>query len=94
MEITDIKIFKAKKRGPVLAYANIILNNYFIIRRITLIEKNGKRYLSMPATITRESIYADRKEYRDICHPLNNDVRKELTKKVFAAYDEFIKTEE
>ena len=90
MEITDVKIFKAKMRGPVLAYANVILNNYFIIRRITLIERKGKRYLSMPATLTRDSINADRKTYRDICHPLNNDVRKELTEKIFAAYDEFI----
>ena len=93
MKITDIKIFNAKKRGPVLAYANVVLDNYFIIRRITLIEKKGKRYLSMPATSTRDSIHADRKEYRDICHPLNSAARSKLTEKVFAAYDEFIKLE-
>lgn len=38
MEITDIRIFKTNKKGPVLAYANIILNNCFIIRGITLVE--------------------------------------------------------
>lgn len=91
MEITDINIFKAKQRGPVLAYSNIILDNKFIIRGITLLEteKNG-RFLSMPSRKLR----TERKSYRDMCHPLNSVVRKELTKAVFDAYDEFIANEE
>ncbi len=90
MEITEVKIFKAKRRGPVLAYANVILNDWLIIRRITLIEKNGKRYLSMPATATRDTRDNERRRYRDICHPLNSDARKKITEMVFDAYDEFI----
>lgn len=39
MEITNVKIFKAKQGGHVLAYANIILDKQFIIRGITLVEK-------------------------------------------------------
>ena len=31
MEIKDVKIFKARQKGPVLAYANVILDNQFII---------------------------------------------------------------
>ena len=34
------------------------------------------------------------RSYRDVCHPLNSDVRTELTEKIFAAYDEFIESEE
>ena len=47
MEITNVKIFMAKRRGPVLAYANVILDNRFIIRGITLLEteKNGRLFL-------------------------------------------------
>lgn len=90
MKITDVKIFKAKQRGPVLAYANVILDNKFIIRGITLIEKGEKRYISMPSRRLRN----EERSYRDICHPLNSDVRDELTEKVFAAYDEFIEIEE
>lgn len=90
MKITDVKIFKAKQRGPVLAYANVILDNKFIIRGITLIEKGEKRYISMPARRLRD----EERSYRDICHPLNSDVRNELTGKVFDAYDEFIESEE
>ena len=90
MKITDVKIFKARQRGPVLAYANVILDNKFIIRGITLIEKGEKRYISMPARRLRD----EERSYRDICHPLNSDVRNELTEKVFDAYDEFIESEE
>jgi stage V sporulation protein G len=91
MEITDVKIFKAKKRGPVLAYANVILDNCFIIRGITLLEteKNG-RFISMPSRKLRN----EERSYRDVCHPLNSNVRTELTEIIFAAYDEFIETEE
>lgn len=91
MEITDIRIFKARRKGAVLAYANVILDGKFIIRGITLVEteKNGK-FISMPSRRLRNG----ERSYRDVCHPLNSDVRTELTEKIFAAYDEFIESEE
>lgn len=90
MEITNIKIFKAKQRGPVLAYANIILDERFIIRGVTLLqtEKNG-RFISMPSRRLRN----EERSYRDVCHPLNSNVRNEITERVFAAYDEFVENE-
>lgn len=89
MEITDIRIFKARPRGPILAYANVILENRFIIRGITLLETENGRFISMPSRKLRNG----QKSYRDICHPLNSDVRNQLTEIVFAAYDEFIENE-
>lgn len=91
MEITDVRIFKARRKGAVLAYANVILDGKFIIRGITLVEteKNG-RFISMPSRRLRNG----ERSYRDVCHPLDSDVRTELTEKIFAAYDEFIESEE
>lgn len=91
MEITNVKIFKTKKREPVLGYANVILAGKFIIRGITLLEteKNG-RFISMPSRRLRN----DKKSFRDTCHPLNAEVRNELTEAIFAAYDDFIANEE
>ena len=70
MKITDIKIFKAKQRGAVLAYANVILDSRFIIRGITLLEneKSG-RFISMPSRQLRNQ---EKRAYRDVCHPLND----------------------
>ncbi len=87
MEITDVKIYKAKQRGPVLAYANVILDNQFIIRGITLIDKDGRRFVSMPARKLRNG------KFRDISHPLNSEVREKLTKTIFQAYEEFLQAE-
>lgn len=90
MEITNVKIFRAKRRGPVLAYANVILDNKFIIRGITLIETEKGRFISMPSRRLRN----ERKSFRDTCHPLNAEVRNELTNAIFTAYDEFISNED
>ena len=87
MDITDIRIFKAYNRKPVVAYANIVLNGEFIIRGIALVEReNGHRFISMPA----RKLKNEERAYRDICHPLNSEVRKNLTDKIFGAYEEFI----
>lgn len=90
MEITNVKIFKAKKRGPVLAYANIILSGKFIIRGITLLENERGRFISMPS----RKLINEERQYRDMCHPLNRNIRQELTEIVFIAYDKFIANEE
>lgn len=90
MEITNVKIFKAKKRGLVLAYANVILDGQFIIRGITLLENEKGRFISMPS----RKLVNNERQYRDMCHPLNTNVREELTKIIFDVYDEFIANEE
>lgn len=91
MKITDVKIFKTRKKGPVLAYANIILDNHFIIRGITLLEteKTG-RFIAMPS----RKIRGEKNAFRDTCHPLTKEIREKLTTKIFDAYDEFIKDKE
>lgn len=91
MEITDVRIFKARRKGVVLAYANVILDGKFIIRGIALVEtEKNRRFISMPSRRLRNG----ERTYRDVCHPLNSDVRAELTEKIFAAYDELIESEE
>ena len=90
MEITNVKIYKAKQRGPVLAYANVILDKQFMIRGITLIEKDGREFISMPS---RRVLNGDR-NFRDTAHPLNRKIRKDLTDAIFEAYEEFLESEE
>ena len=90
MEITNVRIFRAKKRGPVLAYANVILDNQFIIRGVTLLETEKGRFISMPSRRLRDG----ERHFRDVCHPLNSDIRTKLTEAVFEAYKEFIENQE
>ena len=92
MDITEVKIFKANRKEPVLAYANVVLAGKFIIRGITLLEtkKNG-RFVSMPSRRIRNE---EKKTFRNYCHPLTAEFRDELTKTIFEAYDEFLKDNE
>jgi len=48
-KITEIKIFKIEKRGALLGYANIVLNDSFIIRGIKILENEKVgRFIAMP----------------------------------------------
>lgn len=91
IKITDVKIFKIKQRGALLGYANIVLNNSFIIRGIKILEseKNG-RFVAMPSRRLRE----EKRAYRDLCHPINQETREIITATIFNAYDELENTEE
>ncbi len=88
MEITDVRFFEARGKGPVLAYATIILSNKFIIKGVKLLEteKSG-RFIAMPAKKTND----EKHPYRDMCHPLDRDTREEFTNIIFEAYDEYLK---
>ncbi|HJJ19380.1 MAG TPA: SpoVG family protein [Clostridiaceae bacterium] len=91
IKITDVKIFKIKQRGALLGYANIVLNNSFIIRGIKILEseKNG-RFVAMPSRRLRE----EKRAYRDLCHPINQETREIITATIFNAYDELENIEE
>lgn len=84
MNITEIKIFKIEPRGALLGYANIILNDSFIIRGIKILENEKVgRFVAMPSRTLKEG----KRHTRDMCHPINNETREEITSLVFEAYD-------
>lgn len=85
IKITNIKIYKIEKRGALLGYANIVLNDSFIIRGIKLIEsrKNKERFLAMPS----RKLKGEKRAYRDLCHPINQETRDYITKAIFENYD-------
>lgn len=90
MEITDIRIFKIEKRGALLGYANIVFNNAFIIRGIKILENERKgRFVAMPSRKLRE----EKRAYRDLCHPINQETRNLITDAIFTAYDQLEETE-
>ena len=85
MEITDIKIFKIKQRGALLGYANVIFRGIKIVEK----ERRG-RFVAMPS----RRLMQEKRAYRDLCHPLNQETRELLTKEIFEAYDALEETEE
>ena len=83
-KITEVRIFKIKQRGALLGYANIVINDCFIIRGIRILENQRTgRFIAMPA----RRLPGKRRAYKDLCHPLNQEVRTLITKEIFNAYD-------
>lgn len=87
MDIKKVQIFKANSKKGVLAYANVIIDDCFIIKGIKLIEteKSGK-FIAMPS----RRLINKKAKFIDVCHPLNAEIRKEFTDKIFEAYEKFI----
>ena len=72
IKVTEVRIFKVEKRGALLGYANIVLNDSFIIRGIRILENQRiGRFVAMPS----RRLNGEKRAYRDLCHPLNQEVR-------------------
>lgn len=84
IKVTEVRIFKIKQRGALLGYANIVLNDSFIVRGIRILENQRiGRFVTMPS----RRLNGEKRAYRDLCHPLNQEVRDLITKEIFDTYD-------
>ncbi len=83
LEISSITIRPFRGDDDKLrAFASIILNNAFIVKDLKVIEGNNGRFVAMPSRRGKDGIF------RDVAHPLNQDMRDVLEKAVLAAYEE------
>ena len=84
IKVTEVRIFKIKQRARLLGYANIVLKDSFIVRGIRILENQRiGRFVAMPS----RRLNGEKRAYRDLCHPLNQEVRDLITKEIFDTYD-------
>lgn len=81
-EITSIKIHKIQKleSSGIVGIASIVLNNAFLVNDIRIIQANNKLFCGMPSKRLED------RTFKDICHPLNEKVRKYLENLILAEY--------
>lgn len=72
---------------PVIAISDVVIDDSVVIHGVKLIEKDGSRFLAMPAT-SRVN-YQGEKISRDTVHPISSSTRKELSDAVFGAYETY-----
>ena len=84
MTITDVKVF-LRPADPLKAFANIVIDDAFIIKNIKIIEGKNGLFVAMPSQKNKNG------EYRDIAHPLNTDTRNEVEKLILEKYNETVK---
>ena len=88
MEITDVRIKKAKNPGKRLAIASVTFDDEFVVHDIKIIDGDSGMFISMPSTKSMDG------SFRDIAHPINTAMRDRLERAVLSAYEVFLAKEE
>lgn len=68
-----------------VGYADVVIDDAFVIHGVGIVEKDGKRFVSMPSKVWKNKEGEEKR--RDVCHPIVTSARIEIQNAVFAAYD-------
>lgn len=80
MEITDVQIFVVNE-DKLKAYATITLDDCFVVRDLKIIQGLSGVFVAMPAKKRKDG------SFRDIAHPLNQEMRAKVESKVIGTYE-------
>lgn len=86
MEITEIRI-TLRSEPKLKAFANVTFDNSFVVRGLKIIEGSNGLFISMPSRKAKDGTY------RDIAHPINNEMRKKIEEAVISEYKKKFKEE-
>lgn len=84
MEITEVRI-TLRDEPKLKAFANVTFDNAFVIRGLKVIDGKKGLFISMPSRKAKDG------SYRDIAHPINNEMRQLIEKEVLQKYEEEVK---
>lgn len=81
MKITSVNVRKIEKEGSRMkAIASVLLDDSFAVHDIRVIEGDNGLFIAMPSRKTATG------GYRDIVHPINQEVRQMFEDEILAAY--------
>lgn len=82
MEITSVKIRKVERENSRMkGIASVVVDNAIAIHDIRIIEGDNGLFIAMPSRKTSVG------EYKDIAHPINQEVRTMFEKEILDAYE-------
>src|SRR5512141_2881797 len=79
MEITDVKVIPVDDE-KLKAFVSIVFDHCFVVTDIKVIHGPKGLFVSMPSKKRKDGTF------KDIAHPLNNQMRQYLEEKVLAGY--------
>ena len=80
MEITEVRL-TLRDEPKLKAFANVTFDDAFVVRGIKIIEGDKGLFVAMPSKKGKDGVY------RDIAHPVTNDMRKRIENAVLAKYE-------
>lgn len=82
LNITDVNIRPVRKEdGRLKAVASIVVDGCFAVHDIKIICGERGNFIAMPSRRTSEG------DFRDVCHPLDNETREHISTLVLAEFD-------
>jgi stage V sporulation protein G len=81
MQLTDIRIRKAKDEGKLKAYVTITFDDCFVIHNVKIIEGKDGLFIAMPSRKTKMG------DYKDVAHPINAEFRTEMQDSILDKYN-------
>ena len=79
MQVTEVRVFPVEE-DKLRAYVTITLDHCFVIRDLKIIHGATGLFVSMPSKKRKDGTF------KDIAHPLNNQMRQYLEEKVLSVY--------
>ena len=84
MEITDIRVKKilteSSAESKMKAVVSVTFDDAFVVHDIKIIEGQEKLFTAMPSRKTQD------REFKDIAHPINREMRVKLEEAILAEY--------
>lgn len=80
MTITEIRVRKLISEGKLKGIVSITIDNVLAIHDIKIVQGEERLFAAMP------SRRDDNGMFRDIVHPINGDIRKEMEEQILSAY--------
>jgi stage V sporulation protein G len=86
MEITDVKVIPVDDE-KLKAFVSIVFDQCFVVTDIKIIHGPKGLFVSMPSKKRKDGTF------KDIAHPLNNQMRQYLEEKVLSVYKQQLSTQ-
>ena len=85
LEITDVKVRKLCAEGRLRGLVSVTFCDAFAVHDMKVIEGAERFFVAMPSRKEGEGVF------RDIVHPINEEMRHYIEEKVLEAYHQAVK---
>lgn len=84
MQITDVRVRLLNDSGKLKAVASVSFDDEFVVHDLKIVEGVNGLFIAMPSRRAKDG------EFKDICHPINNDMRTKIETAIYKVYNELI----
>ena len=90
MTITEVKIRRLYNQERLKALVSVTFDDALVIHDIKIIQDPKRLFVAMPSRKDEKGKDGGIAVYRDIAHPIGQEMRQKLETAVFSAYDDYL----